>query len=250
MGPSPHFSKLPKASDILANTLKVQILSEGLKDGSPLPSETELIETYGFSRGTVREALRLLESDGLVRIRRGPKGGVEVATPDVSQVSRSLAVLFAIDETPLRNLVDFRLVVEPAAAAMAAREATDAQRQLLIEAARPEIPAELSTSVDFHRMVGESSNNGFMRTILIAVHQVLEWETSNESLSERQMEETSLAHQKIAQAIYAGDEDRAERTMRRHLFEFREVLQRQGRLQAPIVPRPSVSTRSPGVGWS
>lgn len=242
-------SRLPKASDILANTLKVQILSEGLKAGSPLPSEAELIERYQFSRGTVREALRLLETDGLVRIRRGPKGGIEVATPDISHVTRSLAVLFAIDETPLRNLMDFRLIVEPAAAAMAAREATDEQRELLLTSAEPRTQAAVPESVEFHRMVGEATNNGFMRTILTAVHQVLEWETSRESLSEAHMEETSRAHQKIAQAIMQGDEDRAERTMRRHLFEFRDILQQQDRLDAPIVPRPSSVPAADGVGW-
>jgi len=220
-----------------------------MKAGSPLPSEAELIEQYQFSRGTVREALRLLESDGLVRIRRGPHGGVEVAIPDVSHVTESLAVLLAIDETPLRHLMDFRLIVEPAAAAVAAREATDEQRELLLTMCDPAARTGLPGSVEFHRLVGEATNNGFMRTILTAVHQVLEWETSKETLSDADLEETRLAHQKIAEAIQQGDEDKAERAMRRHLFKFRDLLAQQSRLDAPIVHRPSTPTSSTGGGW-
>src|SRR5690606_35845825 len=113
-------TRVPKASDVLANLIKVRVLSEGLGAGARLPSEPELIEQYQFSRGTVREALRMLESDGIVHIRRGPRGGIEVATPDVHHVTRSLAVLLAFDGTPVSDLLDFRLIVEPAAAAIVA----------------------------------------------------------------------------------------------------------------------------------
>jgi GntR family transcriptional regulator, transcriptional repressor for pyruvate dehydrogenase complex len=237
-------NKLPKASDILASALRVQILSEGLRAGSPLPSEAELIEQYEFSRGTVREALRLLETDGLVRIRRGPKGGVEVATPDVSHVTRSLATLFAIDETPLRSLVEFRLVIEPASAVMAARDATDEQRELLLRSAEPETQSGFPDSVDFHRLIGAATNNDFMRVILTAIHQVLEWEVTREQLNDAHLDATSHAHKKIAQAISEGNEGKAERLMRGHLLKFRELLEEQGRLDSPIVPRPIRSAQN------
>lgn len=247
---TPHRSRLPKASDILANALTVRILSEGLKPGSNLPSESALIEEYQFSRGTVREALRLLESYGLVRVRRGPKGGVEVASPDVSRVTQSLALLYALDETPLRDLVEFRLVVEPAAAAMAAVAGTEDQRARLVAAAAPKDAAERSTAVDFHRLIGHATNNGFMRTILTAVHQVLEWETRGEMLDVAHDDDTRRAHQKIAAAISAGEPTKAENAMRSHLTEFRRVLETQGRLDEPIVPRPSAASALNGLSWA
>jgi GntR family transcriptional repressor for pyruvate dehydrogenase complex len=243
-------SRLPKASDILANTLTIRILSEGLKEGSCLPPEAALIQQYQFSRGTVREALRLLESDGLVRIRRGPKGGVEVAMPDISRVTQSLAILLAIDETPLRHLVDFRSVVEPASAALAARDATAAQREALVRAVSSDVSDDGQDPVDFHRLVGEATNNGFMRTILSAVHRVVEWETRRESLNEAQLAETQRSHRKIAVAISEGDAGSAERAMKVHLLEFRKVLDMLGRLDEPIVPRPKAPASTTGLGWS
>jgi GntR family transcriptional repressor for pyruvate dehydrogenase complex len=229
--------RLPKASDVLATQLRLRILSEGLGPGDSLPAEAELIEEYQFSRGTVREALRLLEADGLVRVRRGAGGGVEVTKPDGSAITESLALLFAFQETTLDKLIAFRLIVEPPAAAIAARDATPRQRQRLIELANP----SLVESVDFHRALGEATNNDILKIILMAVDQLTEWHTRREVLGPGDFKETALAHASIAQAISTGDERAAEKAMRRHLVGFRSVLEAQNRLTAPIIARPSVA---------
>lgn len=64
-----RYTRVPKASDILADRLRAKILGRAMRPGDQLASEAELISGEGFSRGTVREALRLLESDGLIEIR-------------------------------------------------------------------------------------------------------------------------------------------------------------------------------------
>lgn len=244
-------TKVPKASDVLANLLKVRILSEGLEPGERLPSEAELIEQYKFSRGTVREALRMLESDGIVAVRRGPRGGIEVSAPDVTQVTRSMAVLFAFDGTPVSDLVNFRLVIEPGAAAMAARNATAAQKAQLMAATEiPEIGAEmLPHSVEFHRLLGQATNNGFMITILTAMNEVLEWQTTRQELSSKDQAQTGHAHRAIAEAINAGDEEKAAHDMRLHLEKFRDVLRKQGRLSQPVVPRPNGNSPVQNAAW-
>src|SRR5919107_900384 len=81
---------LPKASALLADELRARILGTGLEPGSPLPSEPEIIEQSGLGRASVREALRLLEAQGLVVIRRGSHGGIFVAQPDPSALGRTL----------------------------------------------------------------------------------------------------------------------------------------------------------------
>lgn len=241
--------RVPKASDVLANIIKVRVLSEGLKAGERLPSEAELIEQYNFSRGTVREALRMLESDGIVRIRRGPRGGIEVASPDVHHVTRSLAVLLAFDGTPVSDLVKFRLIVEPAAAASAAQNATQKQRDDLVAAAARPNGDTVPHSVAFHRLMGQATNNAFMSTILTAVYQVLEWQTDTQTLSDTEQSETVNAHVSIAAAILAGDGAKADHVMRVHLEEFRGVLERQGRLHQPIVPRRNATTSNKSAAW-
>ncbi|MQA17867.1 MAG: GntR family transcriptional regulator, partial [Pseudonocardiaceae bacterium] len=158
-------TRLPKASDMFADRLRAVILGGELEPGSPLPSEAELIEAHQLSRGTVREGLRLLEAEGLIVIKRGPKGGIYARRPDVSQVSRSLAVLFTSTGTTLGDFFAFRLLVEPEAAAEAARSATDEVRRFVVKTAQEDrgLPPSLERAPEFHRVIGMCSNNGVYR---------------------------------------------------------------------------------------
>jgi DNA-binding FadR family transcriptional regulator len=81
---------IPKAADVLAEVLREQILDGQLGEGSTLPSERALAEQSGLSRATVREALLILELDGLVLTRTGRKGGTEVVRPRSERVQRSI----------------------------------------------------------------------------------------------------------------------------------------------------------------
>lgn len=230
---------LPKASDVLADELRARILGDGMAPGEALPSEAALMTDYGFSRGTVRETLRLLESDGLIVIKRGPKGGVRVRHPDVRQVSRSLGLLFSARGTNLGDLFTFRKLIEPAAAAEAARTATAEQRALLLDIAPKHygVQRRFEPSADFHGAIGRCSNNGVYEVMLTALHDALEWHSSDEKLSHDDIEATRRAHVLIAKAINDRDPEVAARRMRRHLEQFERVLASQGRLAEPIVPQ-------------
>ena len=238
-------ARVPKASDVLANLLKERILSEGLSPGDRLPPEAELIDEYKFSRGTTREALRMLETDGLVAVRRGPHGGVEVTAPDVTQVTRSMAVLFAFEGTPISDLVAFRLIIEPSAATMAAANATLEQRKELLDATETAAPGSVPRSVDFHRMLGRATNNGFMSTIMTAMNKVLEWQTTRQELTAHEQSDTNSSHRAIAEAVYAGNGEKAAHYMQMHLQEFKALLERQGKLDQPVVPRPTGNGAQP-----
>lgn len=231
-------TRLPKASDVLADRIRSDILGKDLQPGDPLPSEAELIETHGFSRGTVREALRLLEAEGLIVIKRGPKGGIRVRFPDITQVSHSLAVHFAMSKTTLGEFFAFRRLVEPAAAAQAARTATPEQRAYLMEIADEirGLPPTLERAPEFHGALGVCSNNGVHQVVLAAMHRVIEWHSLSERLSDEDIEGTTRAHRAIARAIDKGDDKAAARLMNRHLESFESVLAEQGRLDQPIIP--------------
>jgi GntR family transcriptional repressor for pyruvate dehydrogenase complex len=234
--PARRFAPPPKAAEVLASDMRAMIIGQGLPAGTRLESESELIERSSLSRATVREALRLLEADGLIRVRRGPHGGITVRHPDPSHISRSLATMVALAQAPLRQLFDFRLAVEPAAAAAAAVAATDEQRELLrqsMKATHDGVPE----SVDFHVLVGEASGNALYHMILAALHDVLQWHVELEALSADKWGQTHKAHTRIARAIIDGDARRAESTMRRHLEVFRAHMDESGRLDAPIIPR-------------
>ena len=228
--------QLPKASDLLAEQVRAQIIREGLQPGAPLPSEGDLIKELGLSRATVREALRLLEADGLISIKRGPGGGIVVRHPEGAQVTRSLALMLALSEAPLRDLFAFRKTLEPAAAAAAATNASDEQRAQLQQVVEP--PDEhVSERVDFHMLVAEISGNALYQLNLAVLHDLIEWHVRGERLTPRDVEETHSIHRKIAAAIVAGDSRSAERLMLRHLESFEQRMDEAGRLDEPIIPR-------------
>lgn len=227
--------RLPKASDVLANELRARILEQDLPAGTALPSETELIAEHNFSRGTVREALRLLEADGFVSIQRGPKGGITVQYPDAQLVSRSLATLLTVDQTPLRNLFEFRKLVEPAAAASAAREASDDQRARLLAMTDPGDPQR--GAAEFHTALGACTKNELFRVMLAALNRVVEWHAGMEAVSEEDLERAGRAHARLASAIAEGRADDAAELMLRHLMAFEDVMRTQGRLDEPILSR-------------
>lgn len=228
-------ASLPKASDVLAERLRRHIFSEGLQPGDRLPPEAELIETERLSRASVREALRILETEQLVRIRRGPKGGVFVRYPDPTHVAKSLASLLTLSEAPLRDVFDFRAAVEPAAAAAAAREARPDQVEALQHLANL---ATVDAEVQFHLNLAGATNNSVFDVLLGSLVEVIREHAPREQhLGAADREDAHRAHQRIADAIASRDEAKAAETTARHIAAFRLRMEKLGRLDEPIVPR-------------
>jgi GntR family transcriptional repressor for pyruvate dehydrogenase complex len=229
--------RLPKAAEVLADELRGRILRESTPAGTQLTTESELIEEHGFSRGTVREALRLLEVEGLITIRRGPGGGVSVARPDLSQVSRTMSLLFTLDGTPLSDFFEFRKLVEPYAARLAATTANEEARRRLVAFAEADADDESERATNFHRVLAECADNEILRVVLVALHDVLDRHVRLEVIDEREVSTVADVHRRIARAIADGQPEAAERRMLRHLEAFEALLKEQGRLDQPIVPR-------------
>lgn len=230
-----------KASDVLANELRATILEGDLQPGTPFPSETELIERHQFSRGTVREALRLLEAEDFISIQRGPKGGITVRHPDVDLVSGSLATLLTVAETPLKHLFAFRKLLEPAAATDVTLHASPMQRRMLRAATDPTTPERGSAS--FHKILCECVENELLRVMLSAINRIVEWQTGLERVADAEVERAGRAHQKIAMAIDKGDAEAASSLMLHHIEAYESVMRKQGRLEEPILPRDRWSAR-------
>ncbi|MEY2521597.1 MAG: hypothetical protein QOJ66_162, partial [Ilumatobacteraceae bacterium] len=111
-------------ADLVAGELRSQIISGELKEGDPLPPEDQLMEHAGVARTTVREALRILESEGLLVVRRGAGGGARIKTPSVSNVARYIGLVLQSQGATLQDVFDARLLLEAPAAGMLA-EADD-----------------------------------------------------------------------------------------------------------------------------
>ena len=116
--------KPPKAAVLVAQQVVDEIVSNGLEPGDMLPREKEMIAEYEVGRATLREALRLLELEGALSIRPGPHGGPMVARPTARHLASTFALLLQLTGGKFRSIVDCRILIEPVAAAAAARHAT------------------------------------------------------------------------------------------------------------------------------
>jgi DNA-binding FadR family transcriptional regulator len=101
------------------------IYDNGLKPGDRYLSEADGIRRHKVGRGTYREALRFLEHQGVIVMRSGPTGGVEIGRPDWHNLASTIALLMQFADAPLRSILEARLAIEPGMAELAARNATD-----------------------------------------------------------------------------------------------------------------------------
>ena len=115
-----HTVRVPKTAELVAAHLRRQIVRGELTEGDALPPETELMEQFGVSRPTLREAFRVLEAESLITVRRGSRGGARVHLPDSSVAGRYAGILLQVRGATLDDVFIGRLVIEPAAAKLAA----------------------------------------------------------------------------------------------------------------------------------
>lgn len=113
-------SQFQRLAELIADDLRHQILRGELADGDLLPKESELRERYPASKPTFREAMRILESEGLVSVRRGNQGGAVVHRPNAGQVAYTLGLVLAADGITIDEVARALREVEPACAALCA----------------------------------------------------------------------------------------------------------------------------------
>ncbi len=226
-----------RASHDIVQQIKTQIFTGRFPAGNRLPSENELCEQFGVSRTTVRDALRVLESQGLIDIKVGAGGGAFVAEPRAETVSESLSNMLKMKNANIEELAEARLVIETSIVALAAKRATAKDIAALEEAiaqarAGQNVgdPRFTPHSVSFHVGLAEAARN---QVLLFTVNSFrsLFYETLEKLLPDPDMQERAIQdHQKILDAIKARDAIQAQQIMRTHLSYFKA---RAARLNSP-----------------
>jgi GntR family transcriptional repressor for pyruvate dehydrogenase complex len=123
-GPVGQRLHAPKTGELIASHLRGQIVRGELTTGGTLPPETALMEMFGVSRPTLREAFRILETESLIEIRRGARGGARVTAPDISVAARYVGMLLQVTDTTIADVYEARMVIEPSAARLLALRRT------------------------------------------------------------------------------------------------------------------------------
>lgn len=219
--------KRRKRSEQVAMEIVREIVSQDLGCGDKLPQEGEMIKRYGVSRSSLREALRMLEVQGLISIRTGPGSGTEVGSVNPSSLSGVLALYLQMARADLGQLLFAWRAVEPLLARLAA---ISADRTRIEELMRPfasdadEHSSELAVGLAFHDCVADLVDNQVLTLILGAVG-FLVTEQLRIGVPEFQLSERTIHdHARIADLILAGDGPGAENAMADHLDAVAEEI--------------------------
>lgn len=222
---------VPKASDILVNELRERILSGELAEGTALPPERELVAQTRMSRTTVREALRILEVQGLVRIRAGRAGGAFVQRPGNESVVSSVSLLIRGRQIRMAALLETREAIEPVCAQLAAKHRTAADLTALDHANAPIVDPDstlaefLQANVDWHVAVATATHNELITAFMVALSRAIYASTENEAFVDAEVRSiTARAHRSIAEAIKKKDATAAVRRMTRHVHAYAEAV--------------------------
>jgi DNA-binding FadR family transcriptional regulator len=215
---------VPKPHEVLTNRLRDGILRGEIPEGGFLPSERELVEQTGLSRGAVRAALRTLSVEGLVRTTHGRSGGSMVTLPGHESMATAISRFVQGRRISLRSLQETRDVLEPFLARLAAERRTD---EHLAELNR--LHAELVACTDnfrefalanvkWHNAVARASGNDLLATLLYSISHGLEVATMAEEYDTMDTRRQVIAiHARINRAIEARNPELAERSMRQHM---------------------------------
>src|ERR1700738_4586456 len=219
--------EVPKASDVLARELRERILSGELPEGIALPAERELVKQTQMSRATVREALRILEVQSLVRVRAGRAGGAFVQRPTTKSMASSVSMLIRGQQIKLADLMETREALEPFCAELAARKRTDDDLAVLDRAndaiADPDadLAAFLQANLDWHVGVGAARHNEVLIGFMIALSQAIYAGTKNAAFVDTEVRAvTGRAHRAITTAIRQRNATVAGRRMHRHVHSY------------------------------
>src|SRR5262245_22126252 len=210
-----------------------------LQPGTRLPNEEVLAREFGVSRATLREALRSLAAQSLIRTAKGAGGGSYVTLPSADGVAgllhSSLSLMTDADDVTLDELLEARELLEVPAARLAAVRRSEEELERLHDAIpeeplKLEIDRQFTYNQDFHHVVLASCGNTLLSIAAQPVFAVLQRNLARSKLGPRFHRALNDQHRTIAASIAAGDADAAGGEMREHLAYLRPYYERAWRL--------------------
>jgi DNA-binding FadR family transcriptional regulator len=224
--------RVPKTAELIAGRIRKAIIRGQLKAGDRLASEAELVDEYQVSRPTVREAIRILESEGFLRISRGARGGAHVVAPGPELLAKAAGLTLQFRGATLADVYAARSVIEPPAARLAAelnarRAALALRKQLQREREVADMDMPRARAIaDFHVTLLDECGNVALGMVGRALHDVVlrQYEFSHrrpasESLEFRRkrIQFGYRSQEKLIELIEARDGPAAEAHWIRHM---------------------------------
>lgn len=219
-----------RAYERIVQQIEEAILRGDLRPGERLPSERDLVQQFSVSRSSVREALRVLQSNGMVRSRPGDPAGAEVLPFSPATLQKSMTTLARVSELTLAELIQFRMLLDGSANLLAARLRTDDQlaemdaAMAVMHAATGDYEEFSRADVAFHDAVAIASGNRLLQVcnqvvrsvVLILIEDKIVHAADRTAL----MEESIRHHAEVLDAVRAGDGPAAARLARQNLYDY------------------------------
>lgn len=223
--PPPVFRKLSsrRSFDDVAREIRTLIGEGMVREGDRLPAERELAAQLGVSRGTVREALRGLETAGLVEMKNGVAGGAFIRQPDSTPFTESLGDLYRFGELTAEHLTEARIILGCEVARLACARRDDADLQALAENIRRaedalskgDLLAKTEGSIEFHRLLARSTRNPALIMMTNALAEIMR--EFVQALGARPNQFALEAQARLLEHLRAREPDAAEQEMRVYL---------------------------------
>lgn len=220
-----------KAAVSVAQMIVDDVTAGRVAPGTMLASEREMIERFGVARGTLREALRFLEMNGVITVKAGPAGGTVTVEPDARDFAGVLGLFLQRREMPFRTLVQAREVLEPELAGLAAGNGSDETIATIVdsvdgmEAFLEDEENFLAENHRFHHAVAAAAGNRLLEQLISALHIITEGQIRGIAYRTDHRREVAQAHRSVADAIAARDAEGARWAMRQHVRDLRRYLE-------------------------
>jgi GntR family transcriptional regulator, transcriptional repressor for pyruvate dehydrogenase complex len=209
------FQRGPKTGELVAREIVGQIIDRRLPEGTRLPPERELAAEFGIGRATMREALRLLESRGVLKIQQGASGGPVVVHPSVEHLARELTLTLQFEGAALGDLLHVRTLVEPTLSYEAASHPASDD-----VAALRECVVTMSANLDSHdvflaqerrlvAIIARMSGSITLGILTEAIRDILQRAIPRVKYTPERRQLVVAAQQEIVEAIADQDQDRA-----------------------------------------
>jgi DNA-binding FadR family transcriptional regulator len=228
--------RVPKAAELIAETIRRRLVQGQLQAGDALPSEGELMAEFHVSRASLREAFRVLEAESLIEVKRGAHGGARITLPDVDTAAKSVGVLLQIRGATLKEMFDARMIIEPPLINHLATVRTDAdlaelQAHLDYETANlSNWTAFAAAATEFHHLLVRMAGNVTLTLIVgmldeLYLRHLTRFVSRNRPDHQLHLNHSALAtHRELIANITARDGASAETTWRYHMQHSRNLI--------------------------
>jgi len=225
----------PRVAEIVASRLREDILSGRLKEGDVLPTQESLFSEFGVSPPALREAIHILETDGLISVRRGNVGGAVVHLPSAERTAHMISMVLQARSAKPADVSGALMQLEPICAGMCA-----AREERMTEVV-PHLQAEIDVQTEqfddvsryvpnarrFHEaLVSRCGNEPMILVIgslevIWSAHESSVWSDEGDPMKRKTMQAALRDHQRLVDAIRDGNSSRAMRLAQDHLAAAR-----------------------------